>query len=272
MAKKNKKDTKVKVKRKVWFNVIAPSIFNSREIGETYLEKVEQGVGRKMTVSLRDLTGSMRDQNVRVKLALNEVKANSLHSTPIGYSIVPTFVKRLVRKRTSRLDDVFTIKTKDGKPVIVKMLIVTYGSVNKSMATTLRMKVRSLMKADLSKNDFESFISRLVSLKVQHPIKKIVNKFFPIKEVLVRSVELVDEERARRIKESEVKEVEDTRVKVETFDDMPAVSQASSSEESESEEESHDESEATEESDSVEASGSEEAEASEEDESETKEE
>ncbi|MBT4604597.1 hypothetical protein HOC01_03080 [archaeon] len=219
MAKKQKKDTKIKIKKKVWYNVVAPKSFNHKEIGETYLENPDKGLNRKMTVSLKDLTGSMRDQNVQIQLKLSEVKGTSLHTIPIGYNVVSTFVKRLVRKRTSRLDDVFTLNTKNGKPVVLKMLIVTYGHVNKSMATTLRMKVRSLMQDQMQKTDFETLVSSLVSLKIQSPIKRTVNKFFPIKEVLVRSAHLVDEDKARRVKESVINEVVDNRVKVESFEE-----------------------------------------------------
>ena len=70
MAKKQKKDTKIKIKKKVWYNVVAPKSFNHKEIGETYLENPDKGLNRKMTVSLKDLTGSMRDQNVQIQLKL----------------------------------------------------------------------------------------------------------------------------------------------------------------------------------------------------------
>ena len=39
MAQKSKKKvSKIKVKKKVWYKVIAPKIFGNKEIGESYLQ------------------------------------------------------------------------------------------------------------------------------------------------------------------------------------------------------------------------------------------
>ena len=43
MAKKDKKKvSKIKVKKKTWFKIVAPKIFGNKEIGESYLVDVEK--------------------------------------------------------------------------------------------------------------------------------------------------------------------------------------------------------------------------------------
>ena len=124
MAKKDVKKTKVKAKKKTWVKITAPKSFGGREIGESYTTKAEGLIGRNMTVSLKELTGSMRDQNVKVKLLLSELDGQQLKTKTVGYGVVPGFVKKLVRKRTSRLDDVYILRSKDNEAVQLKTLFV----------------------------------------------------------------------------------------------------------------------------------------------------
>ena len=75
MAKKNtKKVSKIKIKKKTWYKIQAPTLFASRHIGETYLANAQSAIGRVMTVNLKDLTDSFRDQSMYVTLKLENIK------------------------------------------------------------------------------------------------------------------------------------------------------------------------------------------------------
>ena len=66
MAKAKKKVSKIKVKKKIWYKVIAPKIFAQKEIGESYLSDPAKAVGRKLSVNLKELTGNIKSQNVYI--------------------------------------------------------------------------------------------------------------------------------------------------------------------------------------------------------------
>ncbi len=193
MAKKDKKkQSKIKVKKKTWFKVVSPTIFGMKEIGETYLDKAEQAVGRVMKVNLKSLTGSMKDQNIHISLKIKGTKGQVLETSTIGYEVVPTYIKRVVRKRTSRLDNVFRFNNKSGEEMIVKTLIITLNRNKRSTGATIRSTLNDLLHQEISKNNFENFVNNLVTLRTQLGIKKKLNKIYPIKEVVIRSVKLVD--------------------------------------------------------------------------------
>lgn len=193
MAKKDKKkQSKIKVKKKTWFKVVSPSIFGMKEIGETYLDRAEQAIDRVMKVNLKSLTGSMKDQNIHISLKIKGTKGQVLQTSTVGYQVVPTYIKRVVRKRTSRLDNVFRFTNKAGEEMIVKTLIVTLNRNKRSTGATIRETVKDLLQQEISKNNFENFVNSLVTLRTQLGIKKKLNKIYPVKEVVVRSVKLVD--------------------------------------------------------------------------------
>ena len=240
MAKKDLKKSKIKIKKKIWCKIVAPKSFGSKEIGESYVTKAEDTLNRNMTISLRELTCSMRDQNVKVKLLLSELDGQQIKTKTVGYGVVANFVKKLVRKRTSRLDDVYILRTKDGQAVQLKTLIVTYNRINRSMGLVLRSKLKAMITEELVKGNFDEFVSKVVGIKIQSAAKRAINKMYPVKEVLIRGMELVDEKKAERLEKksaNQIGEVKERR-KIEEFkDEMTAQKSEETSEEDSSDSE-----------------------------------
>ncbi|MFH1396260.1 MAG: hypothetical protein ABIG93_02580, partial [archaeon] len=193
MAKNlKKKQVKIKVKKKTWFKVLAPAIFGMKEIGESYLTTAENAVGRLMKVNLRNLTGSMRDQNVYITLKISGTKGSALQTQAVGYELVPIFLKRIIRKRSSRIDEVLKFKTQNNKEIVLKALILTFNRNNRSVGTSIRKALQELLNEEISKTNFETFLGNLVNMKVQHGLKKKLNKIYPLKDVLIRDMRLTD--------------------------------------------------------------------------------
>ncbi len=186
MAKKVRKASKIKVKKKTWHKVFAPKAFGSKEIGESYLQSVDKAVGRKLRVNLRNLTNSIRDQNIYLGFQITSIDGTSLRTSTISFSLTPTFVKRLVRKNSTKLDGFFVAKTKDGQEVALKTLMFTFGKVQRSTSAQLRKEWQSMLEKELAENTFDSFVSKLCAYRIQAPSKKKLSKIFPVKEAAVR--------------------------------------------------------------------------------------
>ncbi|MBU0457745.1 MAG: hypothetical protein ABH824_03040 [Nanoarchaeota archaeon] len=212
-----KKISKIKVKKKLWYKIVAPKLFGQKELGETYLSFPENAIGRTMQVNLKELTGNMKDQKVYVSFKINKVDGSTLRTSVLGYQLTPTSVKRMVRKNSDRLDDSFSFKTKGGKKVILKSIVITSYNTQRSVRSQIKSQLKTLFEEELGKSDFETFITNLVNYKVQTGIKKRLHKIFPVKEVAVRSLflknssneaEVIVEEKAEP-KTSEDKSLED---------------------------------------------------------------
>ena len=193
MAKKTrKKASKIKTKRKTWHAIIAPVIFGKKQIGEMYLSSLDKALGRSLKVNLRDLTGSIRDQNAYIQFKISKEESSSLYTKPIGFQLTSAYVKRMVRKNTSRVDDYLNLETKTGEKVIVKTLVVTRNKVQRSVRTEMRAQLLKLLSEEIGKVSFDDFLANLVSNKVLGSIKKKLAKVYPIREVALRSVSLID--------------------------------------------------------------------------------
>jgi small subunit ribosomal protein S3Ae len=215
MAKNTKKKvSRTNVKKKLWCKIIAPKLFGQKELGEAYLSSPEDAVGRVMRINLKDLTGSMKDQKAHISFKIDRVEGSTLRTSVNGYRLTPTSVKRIVRKNINKLDDYFVFKTKNGKEIVLKSLVITFNRTQRSTRNQVRIKLKELLAEEISKSDFETFIGNLVSNRVQMGIKKKLHKIYPIKEVAVR-VLCLNEKTLQKEKEKEVAPVKAEKVPAE---------------------------------------------------------
>ena len=192
-TKPSQKVSRIKAKKKVWFKIISPKVFGQTEIGESYLASAESALGRKLEVNLKELTGNVRDQNVHINLHINQLDANLLKTSVIGYELATAFVKRLVRKNSDPIDGYFLLKTKGGKTVIIKTLMITISKAQRSVKAQLNKELGHILKEEVSNSSFDNFVTSLVQYKIQSMLKKRLRKIFPLKEVAVRVLKLKEE-------------------------------------------------------------------------------
>lgn len=180
---------RVNTARKIWYRIVGPKLFGQMELGETYLTSPEGAMGRNLKVNLKDITGNMKDQNAYVKFTIDEVEGSTLKASASGFELTATYVKRMVRKNTDRLDDYLVFKTKDGRNVVIKTLLVTQAKAQRSVLKQLRQKMKAYLADEVKNNTFETVIVNLVSRKTQMTLKKILYKIYPINEAAVRVLE-----------------------------------------------------------------------------------
>jgi ribosomal protein S3AE len=208
---KTKKVGKVKVKKKRWFPVFAPNFLGKTEIGESYLNEVEEATGRTLKVNLKDLTGSIKDQNICLSLKITTVAGNNLQTEVVGYSYMPYFIKRMVRRNIGKVEDSFLLRTKDDKVVRIKPLITTVFKLNKSVKTLFRKKIIEILGQEAGKLTFDSLINELLRYKLQIELKKKLKNIHPVREVIIREIKLETGKGAEKVaKVVEVKPVEKT--------------------------------------------------------------
>lgn len=215
---KAKKISKVKIKKKRWFPVFAPKFLGQKELGESYLANSESAVGRNLKVNLKELTGSIKDQNIYVSLRIKEITGNNLQTEVTGYAYMPFFIKRLIRRNIGKIEDSFVLKTKDGKNIRLKPLIITVFAINKSLKTVIRKEVIKILSQEVSKSTFDNLIVELLKYKLQMELKKKLKKICPIREMIMRVAKL---EERKKVKVIEVEKEDVVEAKKEEVKEAP---------------------------------------------------
>jgi len=189
MAKK--RTAKVVVKKKRWVPVIAPKLFNEREIGEMHVEDPQSAVGRKLTVSMATITGEPRKQNIMVKFLISGFAGEKLMTQLIGYKLNTAATKRMMRRNRSKLDDSLTYKTADEKKIRLKPMIVTRGRAQGGTRSELRKRMKEHLTNTIAKTNYEQLMRDIIQGKFQRAMQDALRKTFPVTGSEVRNIELI---------------------------------------------------------------------------------
>ena len=184
-------------KKKSWFTVLAPKVFNEMVVGETSAVDAQDIVGRKVKSSLMTFTRSMKKQSITVTLKVKEIKDGKAMTDIDSFVTNPSAIKRLVRRRRAKIDDSFVCKTKDSKLVRVKPMILTKSNTSNSTLTSIRHVMRYMFIMNVMKLTYGQFVDAVLNDKLVREVKKHVNVVYPVRIVSVRAFELEENPKAR---------------------------------------------------------------------------
>jgi len=203
MAKEQKEKTAVKKAgktkaKKKWAQIIAPKSFNNAVLGESYVENAEKLVGKSITVNLMNLIGDMRAQGVEIRFDVIKAAEGKGHAAVTGYEVLPSNLKRLVRRGRTKIGDSFVVRTATGRLVRIKPVLITANPASSGAATMIRKAVRDKAKQIVATLSFDKLIQDLIQFKVQRSLKDVANKVHPIKTVEIRMCILLPEGTSER--------------------------------------------------------------------------
>lgn len=170
----------LKKKKKSWMSILAPKEFNSMELGECYVTDGQEALKKNLVVSLSNLIGNMKKQNVKVTFKVVKVENGKAIAEIIGYNLVNSYVKRISRKERSKIEMSFDAETKDGIKVRIKPIIVTKNKVLGSALTALRKGIETFVHEEFKKNDYDSIINSLFANKFQKDLSASLKKTAPV--------------------------------------------------------------------------------------------
>lgn len=179
------------VKKKRWLPIVAPKSFNEEPVGETFAAEPAEAVGRTVSVSLMALTGDPQRQHVTIVFKIAGHEGDKLTTDIIGYRILPSALKRLVRRSRDKLDDSFEAVTKDGKKVRIKPVLVCRSKASGSVTAALRKNVRASVANILAVTSYDEFLHDLISGKFQRTVAESVRKIYPLSACEIRWMEHV---------------------------------------------------------------------------------
>jgi ribosomal protein S3AE len=170
-------------KRKKFFDVDMPLIHKTTQL---YGMDEEELATRYIKY---DLTRILRGKNaiLSLKVVLN---GKELSSIPKELIVLPAYMKRMVRKGVSYIEDSFVTETKDGK-ILIKPFLLTRRIVSKKIKRALRNKAREeIIEYSKDKNNermFEEVLRGNIQKELSIRLKKIYPlSFCEIREIIVK--------------------------------------------------------------------------------------
>ena len=179
---------KVKALKKLWYPIIAPKIFRGAVIGETVVYDPDKMIGKSMSENLMNLTNDVKKQNIKVVFEIVSVENNRALTEIIGYKMVSSSIKRLVRRNIEKIDMSFSCSTSDNKKLRIKPLIITRSAVSSSVGAKIRRNAEDFITKYVQGISYDNLANDLITHKMQDLLRAGLNKVYPLRICEIRSM------------------------------------------------------------------------------------
>lgn len=184
---------KDKWKAKQWYAIRAPKLFNETPVGEALADDPAKLVGRVIEATLQDLTGDFSKMHVKVFFKVYGVNGTDAATRFAGHEFTSDYLRRLTRRKHSKIDCVCDVQTKDGFLIRVKPMSVTEGRAQASQETEIRNRSIEVIRNTGSGKGMAEFVRDILSGDLALEIFKAGKAVHPLKRVDVRKSEIMKE-------------------------------------------------------------------------------
>ena len=183
-----------KWKMKSWYSVLAPEYFDNKEIGQVLATDEATIANRIIRVGLGELTGSFSPGTAytSVRFRIMEVKGKIANATYIGHELMPGYIRTLVRRRRSVINEVVNVPTKDGHTMRVKLIAITGNRVSEAVRHALRSALRAEIAANTKDIDLRTLIGEVLFGRFASRIVGKLKKIAPVRKIEVRKTQLME--------------------------------------------------------------------------------
>jgi small subunit ribosomal protein S3Ae len=186
MAKKKQVGRRVEGwKAKSWFKVHVPDNLGKAYIGDTIANDAESVVGRVMTATLGEITNDYAKQYMKMNFKIATVTGDSAYTEFVGHEVTRDYLRSLVKRRSSRIDTIVPVVTKDGKKVRLTVCTYTFARANISQEHAIRNAIMQAIAAQSSAWDLTTLLNGIVSGEISRDLFKAVKTIYPTRRVEV---------------------------------------------------------------------------------------
>jgi small subunit ribosomal protein S3Ae len=176
---------------KAWYMVIAPPFFGNVELGSVPAEEPEQLIGRVVEATLYDITGDFSHQYLKMFFQISEIDGKTAHTLFKGHEYSRDYLRSLVRRRTTKVDGLFNLTTKDGYKLRISVSALTLSRIKTSQEKIIRNMMEKTIKEKAATLNLDSFVQEMVLGKIASDIYNEAKKVAPLRHVGIRKSKLV---------------------------------------------------------------------------------
>jgi len=176
-------------KQKTLYKIVSPESFESKEVGSTFAGDPQNLIGRRVDVSLKELSDDRTKQHLKVILEITEVREGTAFTRFRIFEANQGYLHSKVRKGMSKVDYIGFLNFPDGR-VRVKIMAVTHKNVKTSQRKEILARIAKTAEGyqNQTLNDFvQATLFGKLGTDVYHNAKSIC----PISRVEVGEVKIL---------------------------------------------------------------------------------
>jgi len=186
-----KRRVKDKWRGKDWYSVKSPSYFGGVELGSLPSDEPSKLVGRVIDATLYDITNDFAHQYMKMYFQVTEVDGKTAQTIFKGHEYSRDYLRSLVRRRTTRIDCILDITTKDGYQLRVAVSAFTLTRVKTSQEQSIRATTKRIVEEKANALSFDQFVQEVVLGKIASDIYNDAKKIAPLRHVGIRKSKLL---------------------------------------------------------------------------------
>jgi len=170
-------------KAKSWFKVYVPENLGMAYMGDTIANDSESVVGRIMQATLGEITNDYAKQHIKMRFKISSVTGDAAYTEFVGHEVTRDYLRGLIKRRSTRIDCLIPIMTKDGKKVRLTVSCYTLARANVSQIHAIRNAMTANVQAQAAVWDLNTLVTGIVGGEISRDIFKVVKPLYPVRRV-----------------------------------------------------------------------------------------
>jgi len=166
--------------KKLWYTIVTPKEFGNYTIGETLAFEPQKLVGRNIKIGMMALMNDPKKQSIRLVFRIKSVSDKTAATEIMQYEVMPSHIKRMMRKGRKKIGDSFIAELKDKSKIRIKPVIITKTKTQKSILTAIRKIAKQFIIEKAKTQNFTEMIHDTISTKFQREMRDKLKKIYPI--------------------------------------------------------------------------------------------
>jgi len=187
----SKRRVRDKWRGKDWYTVTSPPYFGHTELGAIPTDDPDKLVGRVMDATLYDLTNDFAHQYLKMYFQVLKVEGKTAHTVFKGHEYSRDYLRSLVRRRTTRVDQILDVTTKDGYKLRVAVCAFTLARIKTTQERAIRAVMKRIVEEKAAMLTFDQFVQEMVLGKIASDVYNEAKKIAPLRHVGIRKSRLL---------------------------------------------------------------------------------
>ena len=191
MSSAKKRGVKDKWRDKDWYSIMAPSYFGGTDLGSIPSDDTSKLVGRVVDSTLYELTNDFAHQYLKMHFQISAVEGKTAQTIFKGHEYSRDYLRSLVRRRTTRIDILVNITTKDGYQIRLAVCAFTLSRIRTTQEHAIRALMKRIVEEKSKELNFDQYVQEIVLGKIASDIYNEAKKVAPLRHVGIRKSKLV---------------------------------------------------------------------------------
>jgi len=172
-------------KAKSWFKVHVPENLGKAYIGDTIANDTESVIGRIMQATLGEITNDYAKQHIKMRFRVSSVTGDAAYTEFVGHEVTRDYLRGLIKRRSTRVDCLVPIVTKDQKKVRLTISCYTLARANVGQIHAIRNAITANVQAQAAAWDLNTLVTVIVSGEISRDLFKVVKLLYPVRRIEV---------------------------------------------------------------------------------------